>query len=452
MKCPSPKSSQPSHWYLLLAWIYIFLLPEDERKVCPSSTQQPWWVFTFYHVNFKFQRWLLPTQEWIVLMFFLRPSSRASGKFFSSAIKAAESLVGAIWDARLTIVVQWKNVCGLCFGKCLKKEVLKPFWRYRRDLIQSCSDKFPWRWKKSQESHVSTIVMISTENREIGHSQLWTLKTTRRNSKSPSWINRICKSSRFMLASQAHRSPMYQAALGVCHHPGKWGRSMRFRCICASCCGGRFFGNLKNLFGQIQGWWHLSSIPLVNHVETTWLRAEPPLQATRHTHGRPPWNYISARPQDGCICTEMDRAWWGPKIKGYTNSDKPVGKKFCSLKFKEKVFESVSYSQGRPSWACQRGNLKDWTLIHIEGSVFGASTTSARFPVKLAESSSWIDLHNDPRCPSDGLQGRCYKLKHQIFSSAGHHNGSRLHFVLISRVHLIVCLYLPLTALVWDLK
>lgn len=43
------------------------------------------------------------------------------------------------------------------------------------------------------------------------------------------------------------------------------------------------------------------------------------------------------------------------------------------------------------------------------------------------------------RHPSDGLQGRCYKLKHQIFSSAGHHNGPWLHFVLISRVHFIVC-------------
>lgn len=40
------------------------------------------------------------------------------------------------------------------------------------------------------------------------------------------------------------------------------------------------------------------------------------------------------------------------------------------------------------------------------------------------------------RHPSDGLQGRCYKLKHQIFSSAGHHNGPWLHFVSVGSTSL----------------
>ena len=46
------------------------------------------------------------------------------------------------------------------------------------------------------------------------------------------------------------------------------GRSTHFFC-CASCCGGR-----------VLCWWRLSSISLVNHVETTWL-------GSRNLHCRP---------------------------------------------------------------------------------------------------------------------------------------------------------------------
>lgn len=177
----------------------------------------------------------------------------------------------------------WENVY-------IKEMGFETILKVQKRSNTSFADKFPWRWKHHKKNICQpwpwSIWMLyheSTKNREIGHSQLWTLKSTRCKSKSPTWINGICKSSRFMLASQA-RPWVSNVPSGTRSLPPSWWNTTEdlhvFFC-CASCCGGRFFwGNLKNLTGQIQGWWRLSSISLLNHVETTWL-------GSRNLHWRP---------------------------------------------------------------------------------------------------------------------------------------------------------------------
>ena len=73
-------------------------------------------------------------------------SSSASGKFFSSAIKAAESLVGAIWDAQMTIITStmkdmfaayvWENVY-------IKEMGFETILKVQKRSNTSFADKFP---------------------------------------------------------------------------------------------------------------------------------------------------------------------------------------------------------------------------------------------------------------------------------------------------------------------
>ena len=170
------------------------------------------------------------------------------------------------------------------------------------------------------------------------------------------------------------------------------GRSTHLFFGCASCCGGRFFwGNLKNLTGQIQGWWHLSSISLLNHVETTWL-------GSRNLHCRPLATLmegllatcnISTCPRTEAFAMKWTEHYDGTqKIKGDINSDKQVGKKFSS--FKKRLLNQL-----RPLRACQRGEPCGLDIDHhwsISKAQSSGTQPFAGFPVKLTESSSCIDV------------------------------------------------------------
>lgn len=137
--------------------------------------------------------------------------------------------------------------------------------------------------------------------------------------------------------------------------------------------------------------WHLSSISLLNHVETTWL-------GSRNLHCRPlatlMEGLLATCNISTCARTEAFAMKWTEhydgtqKIKGDINSDKQVGKKFCS-------FKTRLLNQRRPSWACRRGEPYGLDIDH-HWSISKAQSSGAQpfagFPVKLTESSSCIDV------------------------------------------------------------
>lgn len=185
LKCPSPKCSQPSHWYLhvFLAWIYISLLHLSPFKGGFSELKNG--------LSCCFSEIFLCLREILQLSHQSGRKPRAQLTIFTSTMK----------DMFAAYVLENVSIKEMGFETILKVQ---------KRSNTSFADKFPWRWKHHKKNICQrwpwSIWMLyheSTKNREIGHSQLWTLKSTKCKSKSPTWINRICKSSRLMLASQA---------------------------------------------------------------------------------------------------------------------------------------------------------------------------------------------------------------------------------------------------------